>query len=116
MAVHGHRNNAFGMTVIPSFNCTIIISYHVIKVMCFMETGNPKEFFRQRITALRMEKNVSEYQMFYDLGKSRNYIQNISSGKSLPQMETFFSICEYFNITPQEFFDPNLKFMKPSNY
>ena len=75
-----------------------------------------KDYFRKRLTSLRLEKNASEYQMSYDLGKSRNYIQNISSGKSLPQMETFFSICEYFNITPQEFFDPNLKFMKPSNY
>ena len=73
-----------------------------------MDMDNQKEFFRQRITSLRIQKNVSEYQMSYDLGKSRNYIQSISSGRALPQMETFFSICEYFNLTPQEFFDPNM--------
>ena len=43
--------------------------------------------------------------MSYDLGHSRGYINNISSGKSLPSMSEFFAICEYFNITPIEFFD-----------
>ncbi len=43
--------------------------------------------------------------MSYDLGHSRSYIYNISSGKSLPPMGEFLQICEYFNITPMEFFD-----------
>ncbi|MBR1764427.1 MAG: helix-turn-helix transcriptional regulator [Ruminococcus sp.] len=67
------------------------------------------EFVRSRITQLRMKKGVSEYQMSYDLGHSRGYIYNISSGKSLPPMNEFFSICEYFGITPAEFFDDKLK-------
>ena len=62
-------------------------------------------FVRERITQLRLKKVVSEYQMSYDLGHSRGYIYNISSGKSLPPMSEFFSICDYFNITPAEFFD-----------
>ena len=62
-------------------------------------------FVRERITQLRLKKGVSEYQMSYDLGHSRGYIYNISSGKSLPTMSEFFSICDYFNITPAEFFD-----------
>lgn len=71
------------------------------------------EFVRDRITQLRLQKGVSEYKMSYDLGRSRGYINNISSGKSLPSMVEFFAICEYFNITPVEFFnekvsDPNL--------
>ena len=40
------------------------------------------DFVRERITQLRLEKGVSEYQMSYDLGRSRGYIYNISSGKS----------------------------------
>ena len=64
-----------------------------------------EEFVRNRITQLRLQKGVSEYQMSYDLGHSRGYIYNISSGKSLPPLSEFFSICEYFDITPQEFFD-----------
>jgi len=62
-------------------------------------------FVRERISKLRLKKGVSEYQMSYDLGHSRGYINNISSGKALPSMNEFFSICEYFRITPAQFFD-----------
>lgn len=62
-------------------------------------------FVRERITRLRLQKGVSEYKMSYDLGHSRGYINNISSGKTLPSMAEFFAICEYFGITPVEFFD-----------
>lgn len=62
-------------------------------------------FIRNRITQLRMQKNISEYQMSLELGKNKNYIQGISSGKSLPSMAQFLDICEYFEITPKQFFD-----------
>ena len=52
-----------------------------------------------------MLKNISEYQMSLDLGHSKSYIQSISSGRALPSMSEFISICEYFGITPKEFFD-----------
>ena len=64
-----------------------------------------EEFVRNRITQLRLNKGISEYQLSYDLGHSRGYINNISSGKSLPSLSEFFYICDYFEITPQEFFD-----------
>lgn len=64
-----------------------------------------ENFVRERITQLRLKKGVSEYQMSYDLGHSRGYIYNISSGKALPPMKEFFAICDYFEITPQQFFD-----------
>ena len=64
-----------------------------------------EEFVRNRITQLRIQKGVSEYQMSYDLGHSRGYIYNISSGKSLPPLKEFFAICDYFGVTPLEFFD-----------
>lgn len=63
------------------------------------------EFIRERITQLRLQKGVSEYKMSYDLGHSRGYINNISSGKTLPSMTKFLAICEYFGITPIEFFN-----------
>lgn len=74
--------------------------YHDIGVIYLYE-----EFVKNRITQLRIQKGVSEYQMGYDLGHSRGYVYNISSGKSLPPMSEFFAICEYFGITPTEFFD-----------
>lgn len=67
-----------------------------------------EEFVRDRITQLRLQKGVSEYKMSYDLGHSRGYVYNISSGKSLPPLTELFAICDYFGITPSEFFDDNI--------
>ena len=64
-----------------------------------------ESFVRERITQLRLRKGVSEYRMSYDLGHSRGYVHNISSGKALPPMKEFFAICDYFGLTPQQFFD-----------
>ena len=64
-----------------------------------------EKFIAERITELRIKKDVSEYQMS---GKNKSYIQNISSGRSLPSMSQFYEICRYFEITPQEFFDERL--------
>ena len=66
-----------------------------------------ENFVRNRITQLRLSKGLSEYQLSYSLGHSRGYIYNISSGKSLPSMSEFFAICDFFNITPAEFFKVN---------
>ncbi len=60
---------------------------------------------RSRITELRKQKNVSEYRMSLDLGKSKGYIQSITSGRSMPSMSEFLNICDYFKITPGEFFN-----------
>lgn len=43
-----------------------------------------------------------------DTRKNKSYIQNISSGRSLPSMSQFYEICRYFDITPQEFFDERI--------
>lgn len=64
-----------------------------------------EEYVRYRITQLRLAKGLSEYQLSYELGHSRGYINNISSGKAMPSMSEFFLICDYFNITPKDFFD-----------
>jgi len=66
------------------------------------------DFIRRRLTALRLQKGVSEYQMSLDMGHSKNYIQNIVSGRSMPSMGEFLYICEYLGITPQQFFDTEL--------
>ena len=62
-----------------------------------------EDFVRERITQLRLQKGMSEYQMSYDLGHSRGYIYNISSGKALPPLKEFFAICDYFGITRSNF-------------
>ena len=87
-----------------------IFKTHVWKSFCSILYGEGVvrmdiEFIRERITQLRLQKGVSEYKMSYDLGHSRGYINNISSGKTLPSMTEFLAICEYFGITPIEFFN-----------
>lgn len=64
-----------------------------------------KETFIKRLTKLRMQKGVSARDMSLSLGQSPGYINNIENGVNLPSMAVFFYICDYFNITPQEFFD-----------
>ena len=79
----------------------VIIIYEVIAMY--------ESFVKDRITQLRLRKGVSEYQMSYELGHSRGYVYNISSGKALPPLKEFFAICDYFEITPQQFFDESSK-------
>lgn len=67
-----------------------------------------EKFVRDRITQLRLQKGVSEYAMSYDLGHSRGYIYNFSSGKALPPLKELFAICDYFGITVSQFFDENV--------
>ncbi len=64
-----------------------------------------EEFFRRRLTQLRMRKGVSARDMSLSLGQSESYINKIENGKALPSMQVFFYICDYFSITPRDFFD-----------
>lgn len=66
------------------------------------------KFIGERITELRLKKNVSEYQMSLDLGRNKTYIQSITSGRNLPKVRHFLEICEYLEVTPKEFFDDEL--------
>lgn len=68
-----------------------------------------EDFIRNRITELRLKKGVSEYKMSTDMGHSKSYIQSISSGRSLPSWSEFFFMCDYFGITPHDFFNDEIK-------
>ena len=68
-----------------------------------------EQFVRDRITALRTQKGISEYKMSLDLGHSKGYIQGISSGRALPSMDEFLYMCDYLGITPKEFFDSEIE-------
>ena len=60
--------------------------------------------FSERLTKLRLKKGVSARDMSLTLGQSESYINRIESQKMLPSMSVFFYICDYFGITPEEFF------------
>lgn len=57
-----------------------------------------------RITSLRIEKDINESELSRAIGRNKTYIQGIASGKSYPSMKSFMDICRYFDITPKEFF------------
>ena len=67
-----------------------------------------EKFIVDRITQLRVERNVSEYELSYALGFSKSYVNMISREKNLPSMNAFLAICDYFEITPAQFFVPYL--------
>ena len=64
-----------------------------------------EEFTQNRIAQLRMQKNVSARDMSLSLGQNNSYINQIENKKALPSLQGLFYICEYFGITPQQFFD-----------
>ena len=64
-----------------------------------------EEQFSKRLTELRTQKGVSARDMSLSIGQNPGYIRAIESGTAFPTMANFFYICEYFNITPQEFFN-----------
>lgn len=63
------------------------------------------EEFSKRVSQLRLEKGVSAREMSLSLGQNESYINRIENGKSMPSLAQFFNLCDYLNITPQEFFD-----------
>lgn len=64
-----------------------------------------EEFTQDRIAQLRMQRDVSARDMSLSLGQNNSYINQIENRKSLPSLQGLFYICEYFGITPQQFFD-----------
>lgn len=69
-----------------------------------------EDTFKYRLVELRLKKNVSARDMSLSMGQNPGYINNIESGKALPSLTGFFYICEYLDITPQEFFDTDLEY------
>lgn len=63
-----------------------------------------EKFFCDRLTELRLKKGVSARDMSLSIGQSESYINRIENHKMLPSLSMFFYICEYFEISPEEFF------------
>lgn len=64
-----------------------------------------RERIQNRLTQLRMEKDVSARKMSLDLHLSESYMAQVERGIMLPSMDVFLSICEYFDVTPLQFFN-----------
>ena len=64
-----------------------------------------KKDFGNRVAKLRLDKGVSAREMSLAIGQNEGYINSIETEKNHPSMEGLSYICEYLDITPQEFFD-----------
>ena len=66
-----------------------------------------EDFVQTRITQLRQARGVSARDMSLSLGQNESYINRIENRKTLPSLTGLFYICDYFHISPKEFFDPD---------
>ena len=64
-----------------------------------------EEFVANRIKQLRKQKKISAREMSLAIGQNVNYINRIERNYNRPSLQGLFYICEYFDISPQEFFD-----------
>ena len=71
------------------------------------------KFVRERITELRLKRNISEYQLSYDVGHSKNYVHNIVSGYSQPSVKELLYLIEALGVTLRDFFDESAEFGNP---
>lgn len=67
-----------------------------------------EDYVQQRISQLRLSRGVSAHDMSLSLGQNESYINRIENKKALPSLTGLFYICDYFHITPQEFFDTGM--------
>ena len=68
-----------------------------------------EDFVPERLSSLRISKDVSAREMSLSIGQNENYINTIENKKSLPSMQSFFYICEFLKISPMEFFDEGVE-------
>ena len=61
--------------------------------------------FAERLAILRTKAGVSARDMSLSIGQNPGYINDIESGKATPSLAGIIYICDFFKITPSEFFD-----------
>ena len=69
-----------------------------------------QDYVITRLIKLRMNKGVSARSMSLDIGQCKNYIAQVENKHNLPSMMAFSYICEYFRITPKDFFDDEIEY------
>ena len=63
-----------------------------------------KRDFAIRLSKIRIGKDISARKMSEDLGFNPSYINNIENGVCYPSVDSLWKICDYLQVTPDEFF------------
>lgn len=61
--------------------------------------------FSNRLLQLLEQNNLSARHLSISLGYNEGYINRIINHKTYPNILIFFEICNFFALTPKEFFD-----------
>ena len=69
-----------------------------------------REFVKKRYATIRNAHQLSARKLSFELGQSSEYINQIENGKMLPSIDGLLNFCNYFNITPSEFFDESVRY------
>ena len=64
-----------------------------------------KKFFALRLKELRKNKGVSSSSLCQAIGQSNCYISAIETKEFIPPLPVFYRICEYLEISFDEFFN-----------
>lgn len=59
----------------------------------------------ERLRQIRQIHNISARKLAEELEVDPSTISKIENNQALPSIELLFKICEYFKITPADFFD-----------
>lgn len=68
-----------------------------------------EDTFFDRLAELRIQKGVSARDMSLSIGQNAGYINHIENKQAYPSLPVFFNICEYLEISPEQFFSTNQK-------
>lgn len=63
-----------------------------------------EQHIRDKIAGLCRDNNIAEAKLSKIMGHSDSYIRGITSGRNMISLVELLYICEYFHITPDEFF------------
>jgi transcriptional regulator with XRE-family HTH domain len=72
--------------------------------------------FALRLSTLREAKQISARAMSHALGHNKNYINSIELQHHLPSLAEFFEICNFLNVSPSDFFNPQKQMMQQDSF
>lgn len=62
-----------------------------------------KKFIGNKFKQARLKSGLSQIQLAEKIGLSEKHVSNIERGQNFPSLDTFFRLCEVFNLSLTDF-------------
>lgn len=62
-----------------------------------------KKFIGKKLKQARVKAGFSQIQLAEKIGLSEKHVSNIERGQNFPSLDTFFRLCEVFNLSLADF-------------